>query len=102
MEGTSLYYLMPWLENKLRDDYSQRHHQLFRELARLHTLSVREVPVSKEERKEHFDQTTARWEKEQEALENYVEISERAWYMSLSNYCFAHIFMKLLERKNMQ
>ncbi|MEK3890568.1 spore coat protein YsxE [Bacillus sp. FSL K6-3431] len=95
LEGKYLYYLMPWLENKLREDHTQKHHELFRELARIHTLSAREVPVSKEERKEHFDITKARWEKEQEALETYIEFSEKTWYMSPFQLMFCTYFSEI-------
>lgn len=95
LEGKYLYYLMPWLENKLREDHTQKHHELFRELARLHTLSVQEVPVSKEERKDHFEKTKARWEKEQEELERYIELSEKTWYMSPFQLLFCTFFSEI-------
>ncbi|MBS4202738.1 spore coat protein YsxE [Bacillus sp. FJAT-49754] len=95
LEGNSLYYLMPWLENKEREDRYQKHNDLFRELARLHTLSVREVPVSKEDRKEHYDQTTAGWENEQEALEGFIERSERQSYMSPFQLLFCTYFSEI-------
>ncbi|CAM3935743.1 spore coat protein YsxE [Lederbergia lenta] len=95
LEGKYVYYLMPWLENKLKEDHTQKHHDLFRELARFHMLSVREVPVSKEERKEHFDRTQNRWEKEQEAMETYMEVSEKTWYMSPFQLMFCTFFSEI-------
>jgi len=95
LEGNSLLYLMPWLENKEREGRMQKHKDLFRELARLHTLSVREVPVTKEMREEHYEQTTARWENEQEALATFVERSERTVYMSPFQLLFCTFFSEI-------
>jgi len=95
LEGNSLFYLMPWLENKEREGRIQKHKDLFRELARLHTLSVREVPVTKEMREEHYEQTTARWENEQEALLAFVERSERTVYMSPFQLLFCTFYTEI-------
>jgi spore coat protein YsxE len=77
-----LYYLMPWMPNEERENQSERHKQLFRELARIHILSSREITIHKEERKEHFENTLLEWEKEKEFIEGFMETSERKWYMS--------------------
>ncbi len=82
LRGNSLYYLMPWLDNKEREAHVQKHLDLFRELARLHTVTVREVPVNGEEREEHFERMATRWELEQDVLEKFIEQSERQLYMS--------------------
>lgn len=95
LEGQYLYYLMPWLENREREDHIQRHLDLFRELARLHTLTVRDVPVDKEERKEHYDQTASRWETEQETLEEFVSRCERQVYMSPFQLFFCTIYSEI-------
>lgn len=78
----SLYYLMPWLDNREREGQVKKSQELFRELARLHTISTKEVEVGENDRQEHYDMTIARWEKEKEALEQYVERAEQDWYMS--------------------
>lgn len=77
-----LYYLMPWLPNAEKEDNPEKHKQLFRELARLHTLSVREIPIKKEERKEHYENTILLWEKDEEFLTGFLEECENKWYMS--------------------
>src|SRR3954452_9914019 len=46
----ALYYLMPWMSNEIKEDRQHKHQQLFRELARLHTLSAKDITVKKEER----------------------------------------------------
>ena len=35
----------------------KRHKQMFRELARMHTLSVKEIQVDIEEREAHYERT---------------------------------------------
>lgn len=78
----NLYYLMPWLSNEVKENRNERHRQMFRELARLHTLSVREVSINKEEKLEHYENTIHEWEKEEELLKGFLEQCENKWYMS--------------------
>lgn len=82
LENQDLYYLMPWLPNEEREDRNERHQQLFRELARLHTLSAKEIPVKKEDRKEHYEKTIQQLEKNQELLDGFIETCEKKTYMS--------------------
>ncbi|MCM3568380.1 spore coat protein YsxE [Neobacillus mesonae] len=74
-----LYYLMPWMANESRDQKSQ---QLFRELARLHTLSTKEMTINKEERNEHYEKTIQQLDKHQEFLDGFIDVCERQTYMS--------------------
>ncbi|MFE8703426.1 spore coat protein YsxE [Cytobacillus sp. FJAT-54145] len=82
LHNQNLYYLMPWLPNEEKENRTERHEQLFRELARLHTLSVREVSINKEEKEEHYEHTIQTWEKETEFVDGFIEECERKWYMS--------------------
>ncbi|XXM72278.1 spore coat protein YsxE [Lysinibacillus sphaericus] len=83
-----LYYVMPWLDNRDKEDRFERHQKLFRELARLHTISSQDVKINKEERESHYEQLTSRWEKEQQFLDEYVEECEKTTYMSPFQYHF--------------
>jgi spore coat protein YsxE len=76
-----LYYLMPWMANDSRGN-RQANHQLFRELARLHTLSAKEIAVSKEEREEHYEKTIQQLEKHQEFIDGFIDVCEKRTYMS--------------------
>ncbi|MDQ6599838.1 spore coat protein YsxE [Bacillus salipaludis] len=82
LHNNELYYLMPWMSNELKEDRVHRNQQLFRELARLHTLSAKEIDVSKEERTEHYEKTIQQLEKHQEFLEGFIEECENKTYMS--------------------
>ncbi|MFB6467964.1 spore coat protein YsxE [Cytobacillus sp. Hz8] len=87
-----LYYLMPWLPNEEKEERKEKQHQLFRELARLHTLSVSEVQISKEERTIHYETTLNQWEKDQEFIEGFIETCESKIYMSPFELLFCLYF----------
>lgn len=95
LANKGLYYLMPWLDNREREGQMRKNEELFRELARLHTISAREVEVAENDRKEHYDLTLARWEKEKEALEQFVERAEQAWYMSPFQLLFCTFYHEI-------
>jgi spore coat protein YsxE len=82
MHGNYLYYVMPWLINDEKEDRKQRPLQMFRELARMHTLSQKEIKIDKEERKEHYERTKQQWDKDAEFLEGFIESCEKKLYMS--------------------
>ena len=81
-ERNNLYYLMPWLPNDEKEDRAERPVQMFRELARMHTISSRELEISQEAREEHYEKTIRQWEKDEEFLEGFIETCENEWYMS--------------------
>jgi spore coat protein YsxE len=82
LQQNYLYYLMPWLSNAEKEDRNEKHQKMFRELARLHTLSMKSIQIETKERNEHFEQTIEQWEREEEFLNEFLEISEKKWYMS--------------------
>jgi spore coat protein YsxE len=90
-----LYYIMPWLPNEVTETRSERHRQLFRELARLHTLSAKEIPVKKEERTEHYEKTISQYEKNQEFLDGFVGECEKKTYMSPFELLFCLYFNEI-------
>jgi spore coat protein YsxE len=88
LHDKALYYLMPWMENEVKEDRQQKNQQLFRELARLHTLSAKEIKVNKEERTEHYEKTIQQFEKHQEFLDGYIDQCEQKTYMSPFELCY--------------
>ena len=82
LHDNNLYYLMPWMPNHQKENRDQINLELFRELARLHTLSAKEVTVSKEERTEHYETTIQQLEKHQEFLDGFIDECEKKTYMS--------------------
>ena len=87
-----LYYLMPWLENRESSEREERQKQMFRELARMHTLSLKEIDVEKDERKEHYERTLESWETQQQFLEEWIGSCERKWYMSPMEMMYCSYF----------
>ncbi len=92
-----LYYIMPWLANEEKENRVEKNQMLFRELARMHTLSSKEVEINKEERNEHYEMLTSRWEKEQQFLEEYVEQCENSEYMSPFQLYFCMYYNELTQ-----
>ncbi|MEH7106647.1 MULTISPECIES: spore coat protein YsxE [Bacillaceae] len=82
LHDQSLYYLMPWMTDDQRENHDYKKQQLFRELARLHTLSAKEITVNKEERLEHYEKTIQQLDKNQEFLDGFIDVCERKTYMS--------------------
>ncbi|WP_394233126.1 spore coat protein YsxE [Niallia oryzisoli] len=82
LHENSLYYLMPWLSSEDKRDPFESQQQLFRELARLHSISAREIKVNKEERTAHYEKTKAELEQDEEFLDELLEACERKIYMS--------------------
>ncbi|WP_042459251.1 spore coat protein YsxE [Neobacillus dielmonensis] len=82
LHDNDLYYLMPWMANDFSENRQSQTTQLFRELARLHTLSAKEVTISKEERTEHYEKTIQQLDKHQEFLDGFIDVCEKKTYMS--------------------
>ncbi|KWW15914.1 MULTISPECIES: spore coat protein YsxE [Peribacillus] len=77
-----LYYLMPWLNNEGDGERDEKHKQMFRELARMHTLTVKETQVDIEEREAHYERTLEAWNNEKDFMDEYIVSCEKKWYMS--------------------
>ena len=82
LHNDKLSYLMPWLPNEVEEERNERHQQMFRELARMHTLSSKESAIPVQERKEHYENTLQEWEEQREFLLEYMNTIEKKWYMS--------------------
>ncbi|MDF2557994.1 MAG: ysxE [Bacillales bacterium] len=80
--GNQLWYLMPWLPDEIKGESIDKHKQMVRELARMHILSVKERPVSKQERDNFYNKTKEKWERQKAFLDEYIVQVERKWYMS--------------------
>ncbi|RJS59851.1 hypothetical protein CJ483_07015 [Bacillus sp. PK3_68] len=81
LEGAHIYYLMPWIESG-EQEIAEREKKMIREVARLHFVSSTDVAVAKEARIYQYEQVKALWERQEEHLEQFLELSERETYMS--------------------
>lgn len=95
LHNNGLYYLMPWLPNEIKEDQSERHKQLFRELARMHILSSKELEVDSSVKTDHYEQTLKEWEKEEEFLQGYIESCENRTYMSPFELAFCLYYSQI-------
>lgn len=95
-----LHYLMPWLDNEQISEREVQHKQMFRELARMHTISVKEIEVDKEDREAHYERTLQLWEADQQFLEEWIVSCERRWYMSPMEMMFCFYYNDLSQAVN--
>ncbi|PLS16879.1 spore coat protein YsxE [Bacillus sp. M6-12] len=82
LQKDRLFYLMPWLPNEGSGERYEKHNKMFRELARLHSLSAKEITVNKETREHHYEKISAQWKKQKEFLSEFIKHCEKKWYMS--------------------
>lgn len=83
LHDKALYYLMPWMSNEVKEDRTQKHQQLFREVARMHTITAKEIKVNKEERTEHYEKTIEVLDKNQEFLDGFIDECEKDVYVPI-------------------
>ncbi|WP_084821941.1 spore coat protein YsxE [Bacillus sp. SA1-12] len=76
------YYLMPWLANESEDELDARHQYLFKELAKMHSRTEREVKLNGQEAAKHYEALLKSWEKSKLAYEKFVDQCERRLYLS--------------------
>lgn len=82
LRDKQLFYLMPWLPNDEFVDDQDKIRKMFRELARLHNVSAKEIDVNQEAATAHYENSRIKWEGELELLDQYMESCEQKWYMS--------------------
>ncbi|WAA11593.1 spore coat protein YsxE [Fervidibacillus halotolerans] len=87
--GDELFYLMPWFSEKKDENIMEK---LFRELGRLHTLSVKEWKIDQEMVENHYHRTKEKWEGEVGFLEAFIDLCENKWYMSPFEWKFVEYF----------
>jgi len=92
-----LYYLMPWLKNEPSSERDERHYQLFRELARLHSVTVYQQKYNEEDVTAHYKALCDEWDNRNKQLESYIEQCERQWYMSPFELQFAMYFNEMMQ-----
>ncbi|WP_062355397.1 spore coat protein YsxE [Bacillus kwashiorkori] len=89
-----VYYLMPWVESALRDD-SEQSKQMMRELAKLHTLTTKDITVTKEAVEENLERINQQWKRELTLLEEWVERCENKVYMSPFEWEFVQYYFEV-------
>lgn len=81
-KGEFVYYLMPWVARSTRDEKQHLHLELFQTLGQLHARTKKEWTFKQQEYETIYESTIAKWEKDENFFEQFVEKSEKSWYMS--------------------
>ena len=76
------YYLMPWIEDNEERELDFKDSLMFKELAKLHSMTVQEKEYPEEEITAFYNRISEEWTKEQEDLEKFVDVCEKRLYMS--------------------
>jgi spore coat protein YsxE len=91
-DGADAYYVMPWLPNEPKEERDIRYHKLFQELAELHSLTLHESKIKKEDVTKHYELLEKQWKDRKEDLEKYVEQCEQKIYMSPFELYFCLVY----------
>jgi len=94
-DSDHFYYLMPWISRNRRYKQEEIELKLFRELARIHSLTSKEFPVTEEELKGYYEGIKNTWEEELSFLEKIIETFESRLYMSPFELLYCTIFNDL-------
>lgn len=80
--GEEIYYLMPWVPRNMRDDQNHMHLELFQAVGNLHQRTKKEWTFEQANYEKLYEATIEKWEKDEQLFEQFVERSEKSWYMS--------------------
>ncbi|CAG9619521.1 spore coat protein YsxE [Sutcliffiella rhizosphaerae] len=76
------YYLMPWIEDEEEREVDYKDSLMFKELAKLHSMTVSEKEYPEEEITNYYNNLSRNWTKEEQELERFVDSCEKKLYMS--------------------
>ncbi|RFU71713.1 spore coat protein YsxE [Peribacillus saganii] len=100
LQRDRLYYLMPWLSNEGSGERFEKHNKMFRELARMHSISAKEITIDKEKREHHFEKISGQWKKQKEFLNEFIKHCEKKWYMSPFELHFCMYYTDIIQALN--
>lgn len=76
------YYLMPWLQYDQEEERDQKHVYLFKEVAKLHSATVRDIQIRTEDISGFYEATKRDWENDKLVYEQFADRAEKEWYLS--------------------
>jgi spore coat protein YsxE len=76
------YYMMPWLANETDDELDARHQYLFKEIAKMHSRTEKEIKLNGQEAKIHYEALEKRWDEAKVFYETFVDQCEQRLYLS--------------------
>lgn len=95
MVANQFYYLIPWLKGSNMARHEKKGEYMFRELARMHSLTAKEISINEKEVEEHHQQTKLRWEKEMNVFDRVMDVFEQKWYMSPFEWLFVENYHQI-------
>lgn len=76
------FYIMPWLPNEPDDELDARHQYLFKEVAKMHSRTEKEIKLNGQEAASHYEALTERWDETKQVYEAFVDQCEQRLYLS--------------------
>lgn len=94
-QGNKTYYLQPWFEEDPNFPEDKKEKILFKQLGKLHGLTVKHQQFSKETIETSAQELTTRWEKRRLEMEYFAEEAEQKTYMSPFELTFLTHYSRL-------
>ncbi|MED4016339.1 spore coat protein YsxE [Sutcliffiella cohnii] len=79
---TDSYYLMPWVEHQEEREADFKDSLMFKELAKLHNITVKEKDYELDDITSFYEKTKIDWRQDEERLNQFVDDCEKKIYMS--------------------
>ncbi len=73
---------MPWLQYDQEEERDQKHVYLFKEVAKLHSATVRDIQIRTEDISGFYEATKRDWENDKLVYEQFADRAEKEWYLS--------------------
>jgi len=96
LRGQKLFYLMPWYPNEKHYE-NDLFKNMFRELARLHGVTTKEIPNTEDRVQSHYGKVRLIWIREMDMLDQFMELCERKYYMSPFEGEFVQYYHELMK-----
>ncbi len=88
------YYLMPWLQYDQEEERDQKHVYLFKEVAKLHSATVRDIQIRTEDISGFYEATKRDWENDKLVYEQFADRAEKSGTFHLLNCRLLRILQK--------
>ncbi len=93
--GNKTYYVQPWFEEDFQYPEEKKEKILFKQMGKLHGLTVKHQEFSKETIETSAQDLISRWEKRRLDMEYFAEEAERKTYMSPFELTFLTHYSRL-------
>ncbi|OIJ10585.1 spore coat protein YsxE [Anaerobacillus alkalilacustris] len=98
--GNKTFYLQPWFWEEAEVPDEKKEIILFRQLGKLHSLTVKPQEFSKDTIENSYQELLKRWEKRRLEMEYFAELCERKTYMSPFELTFLTHYSRMEQLAN--